>query len=305
MAINQPAQQPDLLTSLRNLRRDRAAGVSAPIAAAQTQVAGPAAGSLADLQRSAAALRGESTQDTGVGARVSNVQETMERAAAKEQLDQVAQQAALGEQQAAQAEERLLTGVQQAERENELQYISMAERAANERAKLLESARQAKAEGRLARAGAAVNQAEFLRRLSNDKYIQELQQTGQLMRLDSKQGFEKALADEVFGEKLGILQDRLTWDELMNANDIAFKEKLAAIDLESALEMSELGIKTAATQTGITGVSTLASGGAQAYEKYESNEQAKEKAEYDVWADEQEAKTGKKPSFATYMKQKK
>jgi hypothetical protein len=291
----------DILSALRNLRRDRAAGVAAPIANAQTQVVGPAAGSLADLQKSAAAMKGLDTASVGAtGARASNVGEMIERQAAKEQLGDVAKEANLAEEVARQREENIRSSFELGQKDAQLSYVSLAERAAAERSRLLESARQAKEQGRLARAKAAVDQANFLRRLSDDKYIQTLQEGAALKRLNTKQGFEQALAEDVMGAELDLLKGKLTWEEAMNADENAFDEKMAALDFTMAMELAEGKMKSDMATSGFTGLGAMTAGAAQGYQTYKDSGGGDDR--YQKWADAEEGPRGYRPDYNEYKK---
>jgi pyruvate/2-oxoglutarate dehydrogenase complex dihydrolipoamide acyltransferase (E2) component len=271
---DQTQPQTDILTALRNLRRDRAAGTAAPIAAAQTAIAGPPAGSLADLQRTAVAFQGLAAPEPGAsGARSSNVQETVQRAAAAEQLKGVASAAQAADAQAAQRETALANQAQRAATEAGLDSLSIAERATQQRARILESARQATEEGRMARAKAAVDQSEFLRRLENEKYVSQLQRDGAERRLGTEIGFKEALAQDVFGEQLELFKGRLSWEELMAADDRAFQEKMANIGFDEALAMAEAQAEGAKIQGMVGGFTGLASGAAKGYETANRPEQ--------------------------------
>lgn len=270
MAITPTSQpQPDLLTSLRNLRRDRAAGIQAPIAAAQSTIAGPPGGSLGDLQRTATAMRGMTAgPGTGGGAAQSNVGETLERSAAQEQLAGVQRAADVASRESALAEQATAQRLGQEQRETQLDELSFAEKAASEQSRLLESAREAKEQGRLDRFKAAVDQADILRRLSNEKYVQQLQQQGQLSRLGDANAFRDSLQNAVFAEENQTLQDYLGWKEIMASDDRAFNEKLSQIDLNTALELSKRKITSAQAQAGFEGLSGAISAGAKGWENY-------------------------------------
>lgn len=122
-------------------------------------------------------------------------------------------------------------------------------------------------EGRLdaAQRQSLLEQSAFAMRLSNEKYLHELQTTGRRERLNDAIEFKKALTEDIWREQKSLLEDRLAFEEMMALNEADFQRLLASIDLESAMTMMNDSISAANQQQMWTGIGGIISGVAQAY----------------------------------------
>jgi len=263
----------DLLTLLRQTKDKLGSGIGAAVAPS----AAPGS-NLVQAQGLGAAMRNVApSTGPGTGPKVSNVQETVGNIGAAEQLRDVATEAAQTKREVAVASDSIARSAETAKREESLAELEMSERAAAHERTLLERARQAKAAGDLAAYEASLDQAQFVRRLSNEKYIQGLQQAGALSRLGDEAGFKEALINDVFGEELVTLQRFLGWKEIMAADDREFQERLGQIDLQAAIDLAETKAGAANTAAIASGASGVVSGGIQAYDASEKADEKQKK----------------------------
>ena len=107
---------------------------------------------------------------------------------------------------------------------------------------------------------AKMEQLGFSMRLSDAKYMDELQKQANIARLSDAARFQEEMTRTVFAEEMELFQDNLSFRALMAADDRKFNEYLATIDAETALRFAESQGKAAA-QTGMwTGIGDMVSG---------------------------------------------
>ena len=85
---------------------------------------------------------------------------------------------------------------------------------------------------------AKLEQAGFLMRLSDDKYTTNLQMNGRRDRLDSEAGFKEALLRTTFADELDLFNNDLEFRALMRADDRAFQERLAKMNIDMAIKLA-------------------------------------------------------------------
>ncbi len=245
------------------LKRAKAAAGSAPSAATLATGGAP---SVAQIQGLGAAIRNVApATGPGQGPKASNVQETVARTAADQNLAQIAQQGDELRTQTTQAAQQVETGAKQAMAEESFAELELAEKYAQSERSILEKARQAKEAGNLAEYKAALDQASVYRRLSTEQYVQKLKQEGALARLNTQTGFQEALEEAVFGEELAILKDRLDWESVMASDDREFAARMGQLDLDLAMSIAGTQAMQANTAAQASAVSGLASAGIAAY----------------------------------------
>ena len=124
---------------------------------------------------------------------------------------------------------------------------------------------QGRAKMSFAKQKLAAEQVGFLTRMSSKKYIDELQAAGRRKRLDSQAGFKNAVLETTFADQEDLLKSDLQFRRALGADDREFKKYLANMDLNMALNMAAGQVATQAAANQYTGLSGLASAGAQTY----------------------------------------
>lgn len=81
----------------------------------------------------------------------------------------------------------------------------------------------------------ALESVAAAQRLSNDKYIYELEDIGRRQRLDSSLGMKEALNKAVFENQLAIAKDDYAFKALLEMDEAEFKKALAAFNNQTRL----------------------------------------------------------------------
>ncbi len=251
------------LFSLMRRAKAQAGGAGAALGAS---LAGAPGGGLADAQGIASAAQGlAAPAGPGSGPRASHVQADLAADANQAQARDLSQQVGSQESRIQEAARHTETAAAQQARSDQLDSLALAEGHAQEEARLVERARQAKAAGDQAAVEAALDQAAFNRRLSNEKYVQTLQQEGALQRLDDSVSFKEALQNDVFAEEASTLKDYLGWKEWMSQDENQFREQLATIDINAAIAISGTQAEAANTAATAGAASGILAGGISAW----------------------------------------
>lgn len=214
---------------------------------------------LQQLSGKAAPAGGAPTQNLLEEGAIANAKATQAEPAA----DQLAQQAAVqqGVTEQRQQGERI-----QQQRDQEKSQ-SIRDHAANQAAATLAALREGRMQLNLAKDRAKAEQLGFDMRLGNEKYIHNLQQVGAQKRLDDQQKFEEELLKSVFGEQLALLKDQIDWNTILLADDLAFQEQLASIDMDTWVAMANIEAKEQGAASIAKGISTGVTAGANYYAK--------------------------------------
>lgn len=103
-----------------------------------------------------------------------------------------------------------------------------------------------------------------LMRLSAEKYVNQLQIEGVKSRLENSAAFQDAINRATFTDELAMMNSNLNFKRLVNANDREYKQRLAEIDVDMALEIAAMQAKTTSQQAQFSGLSSILSTGIQA-----------------------------------------
>lgn len=129
-------------------------------------------------------------------------------------------------------------------------------------ADMLEQIRQQEGQLTAQQRGARLEQAAFNLRMSNEEYLNNLQDEGKKKRLDNQIDFKTELQRTIFADQQSLLEDDLAFKEMMAMKDAEFQKLIANIDINAALQVAS-DAASAANQTSIwSGVGGLASGAA-------------------------------------------
>lgn len=111
---------------------------------------------------------------------------------------------------------------------------------------------------------ARMEQLGFTMRLSNEKYVDQLQAEGARARLDNSTVFNEALQQSIFSDSTDLLNRDLTFKSALGADQRTFEKSMSDMDIGQAILISQISATAANQQTFWSGVSGVVSGGAQA-----------------------------------------
>lgn len=252
----------------------------------RAQLAQPTQG-LGQTEQTQRLLRARTGKATAEGLASSNIQEQAavretERTREEELLPQLQQQqeAQVQQAQGIQArEQEALQGVKQQRQfdtlQNRIKLNNILQNLQQERGQISTEQQQA-----------ALEQAGFILSMQDKKYVDELLRVGQQRRLDNKMNLLNELQDQIFGDTLSVLQEKLGQQNVLASTRRTFQEQLSDMSIEEAIRVAELEIrsreelaalerenlrygaqqtaKAAAIQSKYAGLSGLLSGGIQA-----------------------------------------
>ncbi len=194
------------------------------------------------------------------------VQQTQQALGQIQQQSQITQ-----EQQAQQSADQVQQDILNRQQEQNTRQIKQ-EQFANQANSLLQEYTRGKKKIQTAEDIQKMEQAAALIRFSSKKYTEELELAGRNKRLDEDFAFKQAYYDQEFADRKEYLQNKIDWDKIMAADDLAYNEELAKISLDDAIASSNIAIDAANTQAMWQGASTLVQGGVQgvgAYQTYQ------------------------------------
>lgn len=111
---------------------------------------------------------------------------------------------------------------------------------------------------------AQLEQAAFTMALADKAYIENLQQIGQVRRLENEVNFKKELNSMILDEETKQLLTQFDWARLDQADDREWTEAMSKIDLDSAMAIATSKVKTAAATQYVQGFSSIAQAGVKA-----------------------------------------
>lgn len=248
---------------------------------------GEASVQLAELMRAKSGLALPSTSTTP---RMSSLGEASAASVARGQAQQTQQAGGLAAEAAAQTATNQATEAAGQKAELDEARARSQQQYADRTAELIQEFKQAGTSLDLERDKAKVEQLGFTARLSSEKYVDELERAGAEARLETELGFKDALTREVFGAERDLLEERLGMADILNMDSNQFREKMAAIDLDTALSIAATEKETANRAATYGAIGTGISAGTQAYGNYK-------KGEFD-----QKYQDSKLDSYATWKK---
>ena len=112
---------------------------------------------------------------------------------------------------------------------------------------------------------AKLEQLGFSMRLSNDKYLNELQRQATMANLSDALAFEEEMYRTVFADEEELLRDDLDFRALIAADRRTFEDEVSQISLDMALDIARAENKQLAQRQMWEGIGGLAQAGAYAY----------------------------------------
>lgn len=114
---------------------------------------------------------------------------------------------------------------------------------------------------------AKMEQLGFQLRLQDKAYLADLEREGRRARLDDSLSFKEQLAKDNFADMEELFRDKIDFRQLANMSDREFKEELARMDANYAMEMAHEAEKQQAKMAKWQAIGTIAGAGASAYGK--------------------------------------
>jgi hypothetical protein len=188
---------------------------------------------------------------------------------------------------------------QQEKRALTQQEIGIKEESYRKVAQLFDGIEQDKTRLGQAKYKAQMEQAGFILRLNTEKYTDKLKIEGRKARLNDGVQFRESLQKAIFSEERDLLNSSMKFRSMMNADERKFREESQMIDVNLALELADVSVKSANERAKMEAIgsigSTVVSTGDKVYTNYESN-----KAKADVPLDKSGPTSNNPYGKATY-----
>jgi hypothetical protein len=113
-----------------------------------------------------------------------------------------------------------------------------------------------------------LEQLGFSMRLSNDKYLQELEREAKMANLSDAIAFEEEMYRTIFADEEELLRNDLDFRALLAADERTFRDELSQISLDMALDMSRADNKQASQRQMWEGISGLMQTGIYGYSTF-------------------------------------
>jgi hypothetical protein len=222
-------------------------------------------GQTEQLRRAAVASTGKA--ETGLAAPVqSELERTAVAAEAVKTQDAQAQATRTAEQvtrAATQLEKDTLDGLDQLTEQQASQVQQYRQKAVS----ILDSLNRNRQQLSFAKQKSAVEQAGFLSRLSNKKYVDELHTAGKRQRLDEMSNFKNAVLESTFKDMEDLMQSDLAFRRAMGADAREFAKYMATMDLDTALAVATGQLQSQASAGQYSGLSAAVGAGTRAYQQ--------------------------------------
>lgn len=105
-------------------------------------------------------------------------------------------------------------------------------------------------------------------RLSNDDYLDKLEAEASRSRLEDQAAFEWELTQSVMKDEMDLFKNDLTFKAAMNADERTFKEYIAEMDIDQAIQLAAIEAEAAETQAQYQAYGGILQGGIQAASKF-------------------------------------
>lgn len=112
-----------------------------------------------------------------------------------------------------------------------------------------------------------LEQLGFSMRLSNDKYMQELDRQAKLANLSDAISFEEEMYRTIFADEEELLRSDLNFRAILAADQRQFQDELAQMNIDMALDLAKSENKALAQKQMWDGVGGLMQAGVFAYDK--------------------------------------
>ena len=242
----------------------------APLGGAlQPQAGQPSA--LASLGGTTQALRRVQQAATGRAREAGPIQEDIvpEQVALQEAEQMQRVQAAQAQQVQAGLEERAAAQKQEFAfglQDMDEKQVNASQDLMNKSLSILQDFQQGRARLDLGKDKARMEQALFGLRLTNKKYIDQLQVEGRKRRLDNAVQFKEALTETLFKEELDLLKSDISFKRALNADEREFQRMLSSISLDMAIKLATQEADAMNIMQMVEGTKQVVSGSLKAYD---------------------------------------
>ncbi len=121
-----------------------------------------------------------------------------------------------------------------------------------------------------------LEQLGFNLAMQDRQYVSKLQSEGQRRRLDDDLSFKTELQQSIFKDQESLFRDKLAFKNMMNADERAFTDKLAQMDINTAMSLFKEQMRQAGVEGFFSGLGTVVSGGIAGYTKSTADTAAKD-----------------------------
>lgn len=112
---------------------------------------------------------------------------------------------------------------------------------------------------------AKLEQLGFSMRLSNDKYLNELENRARIAGLSDAISFEEELTRSIFADEEELFRNDLDFRAMISADQRTFQNELAQMDINMALDMAEASNRALSEKQMWDGIGGIVQAGASAY----------------------------------------
>ncbi|NIM44028.1 MAG: hypothetical protein GTO54_00055 [Nitrososphaeria archaeon] len=110
-------------------------------------------------------------------------------------------------------------------------------------------------------------------RLSNQKYVHDLQKRAKYERIDSEAAWKRKFAETQAADSLAFFRNNMIAANVLFEEKFKFREMMDDMSLDQAMELGEWNIEAQSAQQAAQGISTAGSGIAKGYDSW-GNQQA-------------------------------
>lgn len=211
---------------------------------------------------------GKAQPDGSAQPATSNIGEQVAKQQTQLAGQQLSQQGAMkGNELGAAAEQQTIEQNQQEQAQTQQQKQAQTN-LLNQANSILTSFSQGQQTQDLAKQKAQADQLGFTLRLSNSKYVDNLQREGKKARLDSALSFSEALQRSIFADEESLLHSNLDFRTAMRADDRTFETMMGKMSTDYAIEIAHAQASQANQQAQWSGIGTVVNAGAAAGTKY-------------------------------------
>jgi len=114
---------------------------------------------------------------------------------------------------------------------------------------------------------AQLEQTAFTMALSDQAYLQNLQQVGMIRRLNDQGAFERDLNSMILDDETKAMLSQFDWERLNNADTREWEEAMSKINVDAALAIATSKAKVATASHYVSGAGELAQAGVKASKK--------------------------------------
>lgn len=197
-----------------------------------------------------------------------NIAEQQTAQVGQQQLQQIAGEGQLKSEQQTQQGLEQQQSFDIARQEMDQKRTALAQQARQQMGRLEQEHQQALGQLDVNRQKSAVEQAGFLSRLSNDKYITALQSAAEKQRLTNGAAIKQKLMQDAFSDELSMMKDNTAFQRVLDSDQRTFEKHLAEMDINSALAILNANLSASSQAMMAQGFGNVVSAGIEGWAKY-------------------------------------